>query len=76
MAGFPYAGVVGGAAIVVEDAGLVFQSLNVQSSPLERSRSPRSTGPRVGWKSRLMTGAVWARYRNRLSTPAFAPARS
>ena len=36
------------AATAVEDGGRVFQSLTVQSSALERSRSPRSTGPRAG----------------------------
>lgn len=43
----------------VEDGGRIFQSLMVQSSELERRRSPRSTGPRTGWKSTLITGAVW-----------------
>ena len=60
----------------VEAGARVFHSLTVQSSALERTRSLRSTGPRAGWKSRLMTGAVCPLYRRRVSTPALAPARS
>ena len=60
----------------VEIGARVFHSLTVQSRALERTRSPRSTGPRAGWKSRLMTGAAWPLYRMRVSTPALAPARS
>lgn len=60
----------------VEEAARVFQSLTVQSREVERTRSPRSTGPRAGWESRDMTGAVWPLYRMRASTPALAPARS
>lgn len=48
-----------GAATEVEDAGRVFQNLTLQSKELERARSPKSTGPLAGWKSRLITGAVW-----------------
>ena len=62
-------------ATAVEGAR-VFQSLTVQSSEVERTRSPRSTGPRAGWKSRDMTGAVWPLYLRRSSVPALAPARS
>ncbi len=46
-------------ATEVEDDARVFQSLTVQSREVERTRSPRSTGPRAGWESRDMTGAVW-----------------
>ena len=60
----------------VEIGARVFHSFTVQSNALERTRSPKSTGPRAGWKSRLMTGAAWPLYRSRVSTPAFAPARS
>ncbi len=44
-----------------EDGARVFQSLTLQSSALESTKSPRSTGPRAGWKSRLITGAAWPR---------------
>ncbi len=60
----------------VEEGARVFQSLTVQSREVERTRSPRSTGPRAGWESRDMTGAVWPLYLIRASTPALAPARS
>ena len=60
----------------VEIGARVFHNFTVQSNALERTRSPRSTGPRAGWKSRLMTGAAWPLYRIRVSTPALAPARS
>ena len=50
-----------GAATEADDGARVFQSLTVQSSDVERTRSPRSTGPRAGWKSRDMTGAVCPR---------------
>ena len=36
-----------------------FHSLTDQSKLDERTRSPRSTGPRAGWKSTDMTGAAW-----------------
>lgn len=66
----------GAAATDVDDAGRDFQSLMDQSSPVDRKRSPKSMGPRAGWKSKLVTGAVWPLYRNRTSVPAPAPARS
>lgn len=47
------------AATDVEDGARVFHNLTVQSTALDRIRSPRSTGPLAGWKSKLMTGAVW-----------------
>ena len=70
------AAVVAVAAEAVAAGDRDFQIFTDQSREDERTRSPRSTGPRAWWKSRDMTGAKCPRYEILDSTPAFAPAWS
>jgi len=72
-----------GMAIVVPDVvvdvaagGRAFHNLTLQSSELLKTKSPRSTGPRTGWKSTDIVGAACPLYKILGSIPAFAPARS
>lgn len=51
-------------------------SLTVQSTPLVRNRSLKSTLPSAGWKSMPVTGPAWPLYASPGTMPALAPARS